>query len=125
MASKKKKVAAAPKLDLSKPVKVKSSSKARSKSEVYGTISEHVGISRQQVAGVFHVLGSIIKSDLSKGGTGVSSVPGLARIRVTRKPATKERQGINPFTKEPTVFKARPARNVVRLRPLRNLKEMV
>jgi nucleoid DNA-binding protein len=126
MASKtKKKAAAAPKLDLSKPVKVKASNKARSKSEVYSTISEHVGISRQQVAGVFHVLGSIIKSDLSKGGTGVSSVPGLARIRVTRKPATKERQGINPFTKEPTVFKARPARNVVRLRPLRNLKEMV
>jgi nucleoid DNA-binding protein len=125
MASKKKKAAAAPKLDLSKPVKVKSSSKARSKSEVYGIISEHVGISRSQVAGTFHVLGSIIKADLAKGGAGVSSIPGLARIRVTRKPATKERQGINPFTKEPTVFKARPARNVVRLRPLRNLKEMV
>ena len=126
MASKtKKKAAGAPKLDLSKPVKVKASSKARSKSEIYSTISEHVGIPRQQVAGVFHVLSSIIKSDLSKGGAGVSSVPGLARIRLTRKPATKERQGINPFTKEPTVFKARPARNVVRLRPLRGLKEML
>jgi len=121
----KKKAAATPKLDLSKPVKVKASSKARSKSEVYSTISEAVGISRQQVAGVFHVLSSIIKSDLSKGGAGVSSVPGLARIRLTRKPATKERQGINPFTKEPTIFKARPARNVVRLRPLRGLKEML
>jgi len=126
MASKtKKKAAATPKLDLSKPVKVKGSSKARSKSEIYSTISELVGITRQQVAGVFHVLSSIIKSDLSKGGAGVSSVPGLARIRMTRKPATKERQGINPFTKEPTVFKARPARNVVRLRPLRGLKEML
>jgi nucleoid DNA-binding protein len=121
----KKKAAATPKLDLSKPAKVKASSKARSKSEIYSTISDLVGITRQQVAGVFHVLSSIIKSDLSKGGAGVSSVPGLARIRLTRKPATKERQGINPFTKEPTTFKARPARNVVRLRPLRGLKEML
>jgi len=125
MAKTKKKVAAVPKLDLTKPVKVKASSKVRSKSEVYNIIADNVGIARRQVAGVFHVLGSVIKSDLSKGGPGVSTVPGLARIRIQRKPATKERQGINPFTKEPTIFKARPARNVVRLRPLRGLKEMV
>lgn len=125
MAKTKKKVGAVPKLDLTKPVKVKASSKVRSKSEVYNIIADNVGIARRQVAGVFHVLGSVIKADLSKGGPGVSTVPGLARIRVQRKPATKERQGINPFTKEPTIFKARPARNVVRLRPLRGLKEMV
>jgi hypothetical protein len=47
------------------------------------------------------------------------------RITVKRKPATKERQGINPFTKEPMTIKAKPARNVVRVRPLRGLKEMV
>jgi nucleoid DNA-binding protein len=121
----KKKAAAVPKLDLTKPAKVKAASKVRSKSEVYTIISDLVGVTRRQVAGVFHVLGSVIKADLAKGGPGVTSVPGLARIRVQRKPATKERQGINPFTKEPTVFKARPARNVVRLRPLRGLKEMV
>jgi len=49
----------------------------------------------------------------------------LMRITVKRKPATKERQGINPFTKEPTIFKAKPARNVVRVRPLQALKAMV
>jgi nucleoid DNA-binding protein len=125
MAKTKKKVGGVPKLDLTKPVKVKAAAKVRSKSEVYNIIADNVGIARRQVAGVFHVLGSVIKADLSKGGPGVSSVPGLARIRVQRKPATKERQGINPFTKEPTIFKARPARNVVRLRPLRALKEMV
>ena len=54
-------------------MKVKASNKARSKSEIYNDL-EHVGIPRQQVAGVFHVLSSIIKSDLSKGGAGVSSV---------------------------------------------------
>ena len=125
MAKTKKKTGGIPKLDLTKPVKVKAASKVRSKSEVYNIIADNVGIARRQVAGVFHVLGSVIKADLSKGGPGVSTVPGLARIRVQRKPATKERQGINPFTKEPTIFKARPARNVVRLRPLRGLKEMV
>ena len=124
MATKSKK-GGVPKLDLTKPVKVKSASKPRSKSEVYTLVADHVGISRKQVAGVFHVLGSVIRSDLSKGGPGIATVPGLARIRVQRKPATKERHGINPFTKEPTIFKARPARNVVRLRPLRALKEMV
>ena len=50
---------------------------------------------------------------------------GLAKIVVQHKPATKERKGINPFTKEETVFKAKPARNVVKVRPLKKLKDMV
>jgi nucleoid DNA-binding protein len=116
---------AANKLDLSKPVKVSASAKTRTKGGTYQTIAEHVGIHRRDVAGVFHVMGSMIKSDLSKGGSGVFTVPGLMRITVKRKPATKARPGINPFTKEPITIKAKPARNVVRVRPLRQLKEMV
>ncbi len=115
----------AAKLDLNKPVKVAGSSKSRTKGEVLNTIAQHVGITRRDVAGVFHVMSSMIKSDLSKSGSGVFNVPGLMRITVKRKPATKERQGINPFTKEPMVFKAKPARNVVRIRPLKSLKQMV
>jgi nucleoid DNA-binding protein len=42
-----------------------------------------------------------------------------------RKPATKEREGINPFTKEKIIIKAKPARNVIRARPLKKLKQMV
>ena len=64
-------------------------------------------------------------ADLSKGGPGVFKVPGLLRIVVQRKPATKARMGINPFTKQEVMFKAKPARNVVKVRPLRGLKEMV
>jgi hypothetical protein len=52
-------------------------------------------------------------------------MPGLCKIVVQHKPATKERKGINPFTKEETVFKAKPARNVVKIRPLKKLKDMV
>ncbi len=128
MASKKvKKALARPvsKLDLTKPLKVGASAKPRSKSEVFGTIATHVGIHRRDVAAVFHVMGSVIKADLSKSGSGVFKVPGLMRIMVKRKPATPARMGINPFTKERVMFKAKPARNVVRVRPLQALKAMV
>jgi nucleoid DNA-binding protein len=52
-------------------------------------------------------------------------VPGFAKFVVIKKPATKERKGINPFTKEPTVFKARPARKIVRARPVKAAKDAV
>jgi nucleoid DNA-binding protein len=113
------------KLDLTKPVKIAAAAKPRTKSEVYRTIAEHVGIRPRDVAGVFHVMASMIKADLAKNGPGVFKVPGLMRVTVTRKPATKARMGINPFTKEQVMFKAKPARNVVRVRPLRGLKELV
>ncbi len=112
-------------LDLTKPLKVSAAAAPRSKSEVFGTIAQHAGLHRRDVAAVFHALGALIKADLSKSGAGVFKVPGMMRITVTRKPATKARMGINPFTKEEVMFKAKPARNVVRVRPLRNLKDMV
>src|SRR5262245_7914618 len=113
------------KLDLKKPVKVAASQKPRSKSEVFQTIGQHVGIHRRDVAAMFHALGGIIKADLSKMGVGVSNIPGLLSITVKRKPATPARLGINPFTKEQVMFKAKPARNVVKVRPLKALKDMV
>ena len=111
------------KLDLKKPVKVAASKKARNKSEVYSTLAQHVGIHRRDVAAVFHTLASMIKADL-KSGAGVFNVPSMMRITLKRKPATKARMGINPFTKEQVMFKAKPARNVVRVRPLKSLKEV-
>src|SRR5919198_867274 len=113
------------KVDLRKPLKVGASSKPRSQGDVFRTIAEHVGIHRRDVAAVFHAMGFLIKADLSKSGSGVFKVPGLMRITVKRKPATKARMGVNPFTKEQVMFKAKPARNVVKVRPLRQLKEMV
>lgn len=99
--------------------------KARSKSEVYGTIAEQVGISKKEVAAVFDTMGQMIAADLKKGNAEVFNVPGLMKVVVQRKPATKARKGINPFTGEPTTFKAKPARNVVKVRPLKGLKDMV
>jgi nucleoid DNA-binding protein len=130
MAKKAKKAAAAPvraqsKIDLAKPPRASASSTARSKGDVYRTIGDLVGVHRRDVAAVFAGLGALIKADLGKGGAGAFKVPGLMRITVKRKPATKARMGINPFTKEQVMLKAKPARNVVRVRPLAGLKEMV
>ena len=113
------------KLDLKKPVRVPASKKPRTKGDVYSTVAQHVGIHRKDVAAVFHTMASMIKADLSKGGPGVFNVPSMLRITVKRKPATKARMGLNPFTKEQVMFKAKPARNVVRVRPLKALKDMV
>jgi nucleoid DNA-binding protein len=67
----------------------------------------------------------VLAADLGKRGPGICNIPGLAKVVVQRKPATKARKGINPFTGEEMMFKAKPARNVVKVRALKNLKAMV
>jgi nucleoid DNA-binding protein len=74
---------------------------------------------------VFDSLGGLVKRDLRRTGPGVYTVPGLMKIKVVRKPATKARKGVNPFTGEPMTFKAKPARNVVKVLALKALKDMV
>lgn len=109
-----------------KPAKiVGAKGKPRTKSDVQAVIAEHVGISKKEVSAVFETMGSMIAADLSKGNAGTFNVPGLMKVTVQRKPATKARKGINPFTGEMTTFKAKPARNVVKVRPLKALKDMV
>ena len=66
-----------------------------------------------------------IKKSLGRRGPGAYNIPGLMKVTVVRKPATKARKGISPFTGEETMFKAKPARNVVKMRPLESLKDMV
>ena len=105
----------------------KSSGKAKpaTKSEVLTTISEQTDLTKRDVGAVFEALSDVIKKQLGKRGPGVFSVPGLMKLSVQRKPATKSRKGINPFTKEETIFKAKPAKNVVKISPLKGLKDMV
>lgn len=103
----------------------KTAVKARTKSEVFGTLAEGMDMSRKQIGVFFDELAGMIKKDLGKRGPGVFTVPGLMKIKVVRKPATKARPGVNPFTGEETIFKAKPARNVVKVLPLKGLKSMV
>jgi nucleoid DNA-binding protein len=95
-------------------------SKVRTKGEIIRGISETTEIPRKQVVSVLEALTAVLAQDVAKLGT--FNLLGLAKVVVIKKPATKARKGINPFTKEPTVFKAKPARKVVRVRPLRALK---
>lgn len=98
---------------------------AYNKSQSYAYISEATELSKKEVASVMEVLHNLMHRHLKKGGAGQFTLPGIAKAVVKRKPATKARKGINPFTGEPTTFKAKPARNVVKLRALKKLKEMV
>lgn len=98
--------------------------KPPTKSEVVGSIAEDTGLSKKEVNAVFEALGKVMKKNLSRG-PGLFTVPGLMKVKVIRKPATKARKGINPFTGEETVFKAKPARKVVKVLPLKGLKDMV
>ncbi len=99
--------------------------KARTKGEIIRVLSESTGLSKREVDTVFSSLGQLIDLDIGKKGPGVFNVPGLMKIVRVSKPATKARKGVNPFTGEETTFKAKPARNVVKVRALKALKDMV
>jgi nucleoid DNA-binding protein len=116
--AKKAKVKSPKKLTTS-PVK-----KAMTKSEMLSIIAEGTALTRKDVSNVFEALSVVIKRHVTKGGAGECTLPGLVKFRVVRKPAVKARKGINPFTGEETIFKAKPARNVIKVRTLKKLKEM-
>ncbi len=95
------------------------------KTEMIAVLAESTGLTKQQVVSLFDELAKLIKKELGEEGAGIFNISNLLKIKVVRKPATPERKGINPFTKQETVFKAKPAKNVVKLVPLRGLKELV
>jgi nucleoid DNA-binding protein len=98
--------------------------KPMTKSEIAATLSERTGLNKAQIAGVFDSLSELVGHQLNEG-PGIFTLPGLLKIKVVRKPAVPERTGVNPFTKQETVFKAKPARNVIKLQALKPLKQMV
>ena len=100
------------------------SAKAATKSEILASIAQTTELSRKQVASVLDALAGQIKSAVGKKGPGAFSVPGLMKIVVVQKPAVKAHKGINPFTKQEQMFKAKPARSVIKVRPLKALKDM-
>ena len=98
--------------------------KPATKSEILASIADGVGLSRKQVAAVLEGLTEQIKKAVGKKGPGVFVVPGLMKLTVIQKPAVPAHKGINPFTKQEQMFKARPARKVIKVRPLKALKDM-
>lgn len=108
-----------------KSAPVKAVKEPMTKTEIYSTISEKTELSKKDVGSVIDALTEVINGHLKKNAAGTFTMPGLFKIKTVRKPATKARKGINPFTGEETVFKARPARTVVKVQPLKKLKDMV
>jgi nucleoid DNA-binding protein len=93
-----------------------------SKSALINAVVESAGeVSRKQVKSILDALSEVAYKELKKSG--VFTMPGFAKFRVVKKPATKARQGINPFTKQPTTFAAKPASKSVRARPIKAIKD--
>lgn len=94
------------------------------KSQLLAALAENTGLTRRDVSTVLDELGVVINRHLKKRGAGQFTVPGLMKIKTVRKPATRARKGTNPFTGEETTFKAKPARTIVKVQPLKGLKDM-
>ena len=93
------------------------------KTQIVATIAENTDLSRKQVSDVMAELETLIERSIKKRAVGEFTLPGLMKITTVKKPAVKARKGINPFTGEETMFKAKPASVAVKVRPLKKMKE--
>ncbi len=105
--------------------KVAAVKKPPTKSEILNRIAEETELTRADVSAVFDSLAGVIESNLKPRGPGVFNMPGLFKVKVIKKKARPARKGINPFTGEETMFKAKPASKAVKILPLKGMKEMV
>jgi nucleoid DNA-binding protein len=95
--------------------------KRMSKTELIEAVANQAGLEKKQVSAVLDALNDVVYKELRAENEVV--IPGLLKLTAVTKPAVPEREGVNPFTKEPTIFKAKPARKVIKPRPLKALKD--
>ena len=95
------------------------------KTQIMTSIADSTGLSKKQVGDVLAELETLIEGSIKKRAIGEFTLPGLMKITTVKKPAVKARKGINPFTKEEVMFKAKPASKTVRIRPLKGLKDSI
>lgn len=96
-----------------------------SKGNMIRTITDVTCVARKDVVSVLETLSQLIEKHIKTGGPGTFVMPGLYKIKVVKKPARSARKGVNPFTGEEIMIKARPAYKAVKIKPLKKLKEMV
>jgi nucleoid DNA-binding protein len=99
--------------------------KRMSKSQFVTTLAEKSGLSRKQAVSALDTINAMVVQQLGKRGPGEVLIPGLLKLNIVDKPATRKHEGINPFTKEPMTYKAKAARKVIKVRPLKALKDAV
>lgn len=95
------------------------------KTQFVELMAKHSGLTKKQVIAALQALNTTVSQQLGRRGPGEVVIPGLLRLGVVEKPATPAHEGINPFTKEPMTYKAKPARKVIRVRPLKGLKDAI
>ena len=95
------------------------------KSQIVASVADSTGLTKKQVSSVLEEMDTLIERSIKKRSIGEFTIPGMMKITTVKKPAKKARKGINPFTGEETISKAKPARNVVKVRPLKGLKDRV
>jgi len=94
-----------------------------SKSQLIERIATTTEMSKRDVKNVMDTLVDVGHKELKKNG--LFLVPGFAKFVVVKKPATKARKGVNPFTGQEMMFKAKPARKIVRARPVKAATDAV
>jgi nucleoid DNA-binding protein len=113
-----KTAAAAPTAASMKPIKT-----AFNKTSLVTHLAQFSGVEPKGVKAVMAALESTVLASVNKKGAGAFVLPGLLKVTATAVPAKKARKGINPFTKEETIFKAKPATTKLKVRPLKKLKD--
>jgi DNA-binding protein HU-beta len=99
--------------------------KRMTKAQVVAELAEMTELDKKAVNNLFTCLSQIIKKELGPRGPGEFVLPGLVKLKTVKKPATKDRQGINPFTKQPMLIKGKPASKKIRATAVKALKDMV
>lgn len=99
--------------------------KRLTKSQIIGEIADKTGLTKKDVGALFEELRTLVKRELGRRGPGEFVVPDLLKLKVKSVKASKDREGINPFTKEKIMIKGKPAHKKVRATPLKKLKESI
>lgn len=94
------------------------------KGGIMKALMDMTGLAKKEVVGVLDGLNSLIELHIKSRGPGKFVLPGVLKINVVKKPARAARKGINPFTGEEVMFKAKPASRVVKIKALKKLKEI-
>lgn len=95
------------------------------KTSLYHDLADRTALRPRQIAAVFDSLAELIRRDMKSGGRRVFVIPpGLVKVTLVKVPASKAQQWTNPFTKESMTLKARSAHNVLKVRPLKGLKDL-
>merc|ERR1711862_537972 len=95
-------------------------SSAMTASGAYSSVAETVGLNPKDVKAAVEGLVGVAADQLKKNGS--FKICGMLNLKLKKKPATPARKGVNPFTKEPCVFKAKPATKTVKVLPMKKFK---